>query len=241
MIESIVFRAIMSTSGSLEQRDFSESSRNDGDLPTSTRRQRATPSQMPLEPLATHETSFSDRAAKKDFSLCLLGSGRFLEWYILPRHFTEYFFSLDLSAIYRRHLVWAKTDGASLRTLVTERFTSTTVFLSLLLSAEIGILFSPSDIMEEVRAALDTAQIIDTDLKFWAGLILTISILVSIAGLLANFSAFTVLRAVSDENAAIILRSSLGLYAANLPSILATFSIYFFFITISTSVTPLKR
>jgi len=48
----------------------------------------------------------------------------------------EYLLPLDLSSIFRRHLVWAKGDGTELLRLVAARFTNTTVFISLLLSAE---------------------------------------------------------------------------------------------------------
>jgi hypothetical protein len=46
---------------------------------------------------------------------------------------------------------------------------------------------------------------------------------------MANYSALGIFKSISKENAPTILRSSVGLYAAQLPSRLTFLAIYFFF------------
>jgi hypothetical protein len=111
---------------------------------------------------------------------------------------------------------------------VIARFASTTVFLSLLVSAEIGVFFSPSSIVEDVRKALEKNA--SNSLEFWTGLVLSVSILGSISALLANFTSWSIFVVLSQENSATILRSSIGLYSAQMPSRLVVLSIYLFFV-----------
>jgi hypothetical protein len=118
--------------------------------------------------------------------------------------------------------------------IVVARYTSTTVFLSLLVSAQMGVFFSPSNVMEDVRQALaDPNDAIS--LKYWTGICLLVSIFVNIAALIANFTAWQIFLVLSKENASILLRSSMGLYAAQLPSRLVMLSIYLLFISVSKS------
>ena len=151
-------------------------------------------------------------------------------------------------------MVWAKKDGGELLQIVTARFQSTAIVLSLLVSAEIGTFFSPSRIVTEVRTALRNDQ--KFTLEFWTGIVLIVSIFFSVAALIANFTAWSIFSGLSKENAAIVLRSSIGtsvslkcrnlttdalflslaflvlttgLYAAQLPSRLVTATFYLFF------------
>ena len=153
---------------------------------------------------------------------------RKLFWNGLPADWTGHFVPVDLTGKWRRHMVWAKTaDSKQLMQVVTARFTSTTVFLTLLVSAELGTFFSPSRPVEEVRTALEQ-DAYDT-LDFWVGIALSVSIFCAVAALFANFTAWSIFIVLSPENAALILRSSVGLYAAQLPSRLVIASIYSFF------------
>ena len=91
----------------------------------------------------------------------------------MPRTPQEYIVSIDLSNTWRQHLgkfasvlsaqlrglknadppltetmqmysqVWSKKNGDDLKRIVTERFGSSTVFLSLLFSSEMGLIYSP--------------------------------------------------------------------------------------------------
>mmetsp|Transcript_31983 Transcript_31983/g.52817 ORF Transcript_31983/g.52817 Transcript_31983/m.52817 type:complete len:277 (-) Transcript_31983:49-879(-) len=148
-----------------------------------------------------------------------------LFWFGIPVFPSEHAFTVDQFRIWRRHLVWSKLDAGELRTILTQRFSSNSVFLSLLLSAEIAILFSPSEPADEVRKALKGY---DIGVAFFAGLMLCIAIFVSAAGLYATFSAWAIVSTVSDSNTHGVLRSSLGLYCCTLPSRLIVAALYIF-------------
>lgn len=102
------------------------------------------------------------------------------------------------------------------------------VFMSLLLGAEISVLFSPSRPAQFFRQALEESHY--SSGYFWAGVFLCISIGLTLSTLLANFTAWAIIGAVSSENSHAVLRSSIGLYAAQLPARMAVLSIYCFII-----------
>lgn len=143
----------------------------------------------------------------------------------LPK-FSEYFFSVDHHKIWRRHLAWSLRDGDHLRNAVTSRFASNMVFMSLLLGTEIGVLFSPSKPADTFREALESESY--GDANFWAAIVLCCSIGLTLSTLVANFTAWAIIGAISPHNSHAILRSSVGLEAAQLPAKLAILSIYCF-------------
>jgi len=100
------------------------------------------------------------------------------------------------------------------------------VFMSLLLGTEIGVLFSPSQPADIFRAALKNAKY--ADVNFWAAIVLCISIGLTLSTLVANFTAWAIISAVSPQNAHTVLRSSIGLTSAQLPARLVILSIYSF-------------
>ena len=143
----------------------------------------------------------------------------------------DLFFSVELTSMWRRHLVWSH-KGASgskeMLEIVTGRFASTQIFLALLFAAEIGTYYSPSKIVTDVRDSLRNGPTVDP-LGYATGFMLIVSIILTGSAVLANYTAFGVFRCVGQENAATILRSEIGLYAATLPSRLTFFSILTFF------------
>ena len=141
-------------------------------------------------------------------------------------NFSEYFMSVDHHQIWRRHLAWSFSDGECLRNAVVSRFASNMVFMSLLLGTEIGVLFSPSQPADIFRAALKNAKY--GDVNFWAAIVLCISIGLTLSTLVANFTSWAIISAVSPQNAHSVLRSSIGLTAAQLPARLVILSIYSF-------------
>ena len=143
----------------------------------------------------------------------------------VPRTLYEYVVTVDLSNTFRQHLVWSK-KSSELKELVTARYSSSTVFLSLLVSSEIGILYSPSKPADRIREALIEERYGEPE--YWTGLFVCLAIFFSVAALISNFTAWSVFMSLSNENAPIILRSTLGLYAAQLPSRLVTCAIYLF-------------
>lgn len=140
---------------------------------------------------------------------------------------SDLFFPVDLKSIWRHHLIYSKKDGKQIIELVTARFATTLVVLSLLLSAEVGTYFSPSNITTSIRLALTNGPGFDR-LGYSTGIVLILSQLFTLAGIVANYAALVLFRSLSEENAAIVLRSHIGLYAAQLPSRLTVLSLYLF-------------
>lgn len=149
----------------------------------------------------------------------------------------DFLFSIDLSALWRHHLVWAKEDGKELLDIVTGRFASSNVFLSLMFIAEVGTYFSPSGIGTTVRTALYGGPAAN-NLEYSTGITLIISMIVTGTAILANFTAYGIIRSIDDVNAHLVLRSAMGLYAAQLPNRLTALSIYIFFAWLRTYPPP---
>jgi hypothetical protein len=66
-------------------------------------------------------------------------------------------------------------------------------------------------------------------LRYATGIVLIVSIILTGSAVLANYTALGVFRCLGHENAAMVLRSDIGLYAAQLPSRLTFLSIITFF------------
>ena len=152
-------------------------------------------------------------------------------WSGLPRFPVEHVITVDQFGLWRQHLMWSKRSGEELRGILTQRLASNVVFLTLLVSSEIGILFSPSEPARLVRKDLRDADY--TVVEFYAGLFLCFAILAAIAALYASFTAWSIIYVISNENIHALLRSSLGLYGAQLPSRMIVMAIYLFFIQVS--------
>ena len=163
---------------------------------------------------------------------------------------TDFIISTDLSVLWRRHLVWAKKDGGDLVGIVTGRFASTMVFLSLLFSAEVGTYFSPSDLATQVRHALEHVLSDNDNNSSWdaiypganhafqcaTGIALLVSMVLTGCAVFANYAAWGAFRGLSKQNAPIIFRSTVGLYAAQLPSRLTVVAVYSFFVWLGTYI-----
>ena len=149
-------------------------------------------------------------------------------WYRALKSVCDVFISVELTGIWRLHLVYAKKDGKELLGIYTQRFASLTTMLTLLVGAQVATLFSPSRPTETVRTALETNDV--GSVAFWAGLLLCIGILCSICSLLCTLTAWSLFSVIGHKNAHILLRSSMLLYAGTLPARTAFFSIYIFII-----------
>ena len=132
--------------------------------------------------------------------------------------------------IWRRHMAHAKENGGDLRNYMTSGYASSMVFLSLLLSAELSVLFNSSQITTDVRHGLQEQA--HFELKFWIGLTILISIIMTLLSLIITYTAWGMVSAISDENAHCILRSSIGQYVLELPHRFIVTSIYSFFLWI---------
>mmetsp|Transcript_3478 Transcript_3478/g.5332 ORF Transcript_3478/g.5332 Transcript_3478/m.5332 type:complete len:620 (-) Transcript_3478:202-2061(-) len=160
----------------------------------------------------------SERLDKVDFSqetwislLDLLGPSDFL-------------ITVDNLPIWRRHLSWAKTDGAELRNYTTQRFSSSMVFCSLLLGANISTLFNSAHLTTTMRENLGAQNY--QELSYWIGAMIIWSVMVTLSALITTFTAWGMVSAVSDENAHCVLRSSIGQFVTYMPSRLIVTALY---------------
>ena len=149
-------------------------------------------------------------------------------WVGLPRPH-EHFITVDQFSGWRRHQVWAHRNGEELKNILTQRFASNTVFLSLLMATEVGILFSPSDPANLFRDKLKNS-LYDT-WGYYSGLFLCLAVFFTVCALYTNYVAWGIIANIGKDNVHTILRSTIGSYAVQLPQGLIVLSIYFFFIT----------
>mmetsp|Transcript_10848 Transcript_10848/g.16678 ORF Transcript_10848/g.16678 Transcript_10848/m.16678 type:complete len:714 (+) Transcript_10848:79-2220(+) len=139
----------------------------------------------------------------------------------------ELFCSVNNFPIWRRHLTWAMDDGKELKSYMTGRYSSSMIFLSLLLGAELNVMFNSSPITTQVRHSLSSE---DLSLSFWIGLAILGSTMLTLLSLITTFTAWSMVGAISDTNAHCILRSSIGQYVLELPQQFMVGSIYCFLI-----------
>jgi hypothetical protein len=141
----------------------------------------------------------------------------------------EFIITVDNFSIWRRHLAWAMENGNDLKLHMTQRYASNMVFMSLLLSTELGVLYNSATVTTTVRQQLREGE--HGSLSFWAGLFIIISALLTILSLISTFTAWAMVNSVDANNAHCIFRSSIGQYAAELPGRLIVGSIYSFLIS----------
>jgi hypothetical protein len=141
----------------------------------------------------------------------------------------EFFVTVDNFSLWRRHLAWAMESGKDMRGYMTQRYASNMVFMSLLLSTELGVLFNSATVTSDVRLQLREGH--HDTVSFWAGMMIIISALLTLLSLISTFTAWAMVNAVDEINAHCIFRSSIGQYAAELPGRLIICSIYSFLIS----------
>ena len=70
----------------------------------------------------------------------------------------EYLVAVDNFSVWRRHLAWGMDSGEDLREHMTKRYSSSMVFMSLLLSTELAVLFNSAGVTTQVRLALQNQE-----------------------------------------------------------------------------------
>ena len=140
-------------------------------------------------------------------------------------NWAEFFISVDQTGLWRRHIAWAKPKGKDIKDYTTQRFSSNMVFLSLLLGANMNVLFNSAALSKEIR---DAIKYEDYGLKYCIGVLLVLSAFVSVLGLVATFTAWGMISSISDCNAHSLLRSSMGQYVTSLPSRFVVGALYLF-------------
>lgn len=142
----------------------------------------------------------------------------------------EYVITVDHFSIWRRHLAWAVENGKDLRDYMTQRYAASMVFMSLLLSTELNVLFNSAGVTTAMRQALQHEEY--RSVSFWAGMAIIISAILTLLSLISTFTAWTMVSAVSEANAHCIFRSSIGQYVAELPGRFIVGAIYSFLVWI---------
>ena len=150
----------------------------------------------------------------------------------------EYFVTVNHSSLWQRHVAWAKPKGEELRYLYSSQYSSNMILLSLLLGIQINVFFNSAPEMVDLRHQLQKSNPFETEtaaglsifasLEFWIGFVLLANICVTIMGILATFTTWSMISAISDRNAHCLLRSTMGQYVTSLPPRLVVASVYFF-------------
>jgi hypothetical protein len=105
------------------------------------------------------------------------------------------------------------------------------VFMSLLLGAELNVLFNSAAVTTEMRKNLFAENV--CTVEFWVGMTILVSVILTILSLISTFTAWGMVSSVSDANAHCILRSSIGQYVAQLPGRFIVTAIYSFLTWVS--------
>jgi len=121
-------------------------------------------------------------------------------------------------------------NGQILKSCITQKYNSISVISSLILAGQIAVFFSPAPICETMRTTLKSPsfdEVQDRRIYCW-GFSLLVGIFLSLVTIFTTFSAWGMMAAVQDCNAHAVLRSSIGLYATQLPLIFFVLSFFNF-------------
>ena len=154
-------------------------------------------------------------------------------------HPSEFLVTVDQKHIWRKHVAWSKPDGKDLRNYTTQRFSSNMVFLSLILAAEINVLFNSSMITTDIRTQMINGNY--SSVKLWIGFVILLSACVTVIALVSTFTAWGMVSSIGDKNAHCLLRSSIGQLVTSLPSNYVVASLYLFLTWLILFVVELTR
>jgi hypothetical protein len=141
-------------------------------------------------------------------------------------HFYDAFVTVDNTHLWRSHIAWAKPKGKEIKDYTTQRFATNMVFLSLLLGADMNVLFNSAVFSEEIRSAMMEEKY--GSLRFYIGVTLLLGAIIAVLGLVTTFTAWGMISAISDSNSHCLLRSSMGQYVTSLPSRFVLAALYLF-------------
>ena len=99
----------------------------------------------------------------------------------LLRFPTEFLVTVDHSQLWRKHVAWSKPDGKELRNYTAQRFSSSMVFLSLMLAISMNVLFNSSIITTEIRSEMINGNY--RSVKHWIGFVILLSSCVTVIAL----------------------------------------------------------
>jgi hypothetical protein len=141
-------------------------------------------------------------------------------------HPCDAFVTVDNTTLWRSHIAWAKPKGKDIKDYTTQRFASNMVFLSLLLGADMSVLFNSASFCTEIRHSMQTEEY--SSLRFYIGCTLLLGAIIAVLGLVTTFTAWGMISAISDNNSHCLLRSSMGQYITSLPSRFVVAALYLF-------------
>jgi hypothetical protein len=141
-------------------------------------------------------------------------------------HFHDAFVTVDNTHLWRSHIAWAKPKGKEIKDYTTQRFATNMVFLSLLLGADMNVLFNSAALGADIRSAMMEANY--GSLRFYIGCTLLMGAIIAVLGLVTTFTAWGMISAISDSNSHCLLRSSMGQYVTSLPSRFVLAALYLF-------------
>lgn len=141
-------------------------------------------------------------------------------------HPSEFLVTIDQKDIWRKHVAWSKPQGKDLQNYTTQRFSSNMVFLSLILAAEMNVLFNSSVITTDIRTQMMNGNY--GSVRLWIGLVILLSACITVIALVTTFTLWGMVSSIGDKNAHCLLRSSIGGYVTSLPSKYVVASLYLF-------------
>jgi hypothetical protein len=141
-------------------------------------------------------------------------------------HPLDAFVTVDNTTLWQSHIAWAKPKGKDIKDYTTQRFASNMVFLSLLLGADMSVLFNSASFCTEIRHSMQTEDY--GSLRFYIGCALLLGAIIAVLGLVTTFTAWGMISAISDNNSHCLLRSSMGQYVTSLPSRFVVAALYLF-------------
>ena len=100
----------------------------------------------------------------------------------------EYLVTVDHFSIWKRHLAWAIENGKDLREYMTQRYASSMIFMSLLLSTELNVLFNSAGVTTQVRQSLMHER--HDTVSFWVGIVIIFSAILTLLSLISTFTAY---------------------------------------------------
>ena len=100
----------------------------------------------------------------------------------------EFFVSIDQSALWQKHVAWAKPKGNDLKRYISSQYSSRMVLLSLLLATEMSVFFNSAPELVQLRNSLSIIGVDNNNnsdnshqqhnnlLPFWIGFVLLLNI-----------------------------------------------------------------
>lgn len=162
---------------------------------------------------------------------------------------------------FRSHVVWAKRRNVNLKELMTQKCLKNTTVVALIVNTDMAILYNPSELGDSIRYGLKTGDFrslqfwtgISTCISVRKDTICStyyetytfhddeaspnescfavLQLCLAVFALVSNYTAYSIFNSLSTENAPIIMRSSVGRYACDLPNDLVNYSIKALFLT----------